>query len=279
MSRRWACLLGDPVAHSLSPALHNAAFRALGIDATYSARRVSLEELPSIVEELRARDCLGANVTAPHKQAVIALVDEVSEEVSALGALNTIVNVGGRLTGGNTDAAGLARWMRQSGIQLRGRTAVVLGAGGAARSAVWALADLGAARILVLNRTVARAQEVVSALQPRLTSVELTSGDLAQASRPTGEPRAVIINATSLGHQGGAPAVHPSWYSPDSVAIELAYNPPLTGFMVAARTAGARAENGIGMLLHQAALAFERWTGQSPPMDIYEAVAQERIGA
>jgi shikimate dehydrogenase len=82
-----------------------------------------------------------------------------------------------------------------------------------------------------------------------------------------------------MGHHGVAPVVHPSWYSRDSVAIELAYNPPVTGFMVAAREAGARAENGIGMLLHQAALAFERWTGQSPPMDVYEAVAQERIGA
>ena len=84
------------------------------------------------------------------------------------------------------------------------------------------------------------------------------------------------INATSLGHHGAAPSVHPSWYSPDSVAIELAYNPPETGFMVAARQAGARAENGLGMLLHQAALAFERWTGQAPPMDVYEAALRSR---
>ena len=88
-----------------------------------------------------------------------------------------------------------------------------------------------------------------------------------------------MVNATSLGHHGAAPEVHPSWYSRDSVAIELAYNPPETGFMVAAREAGARAENGLGMLLHQAALAFERWTGQAPPMDVYEAVVRERIAA
>ena len=278
MSQRWACLLGDPVAHSLSPALHNAAFEALGIDAHYEARRVSHDELPAVIAQLRDASCLGANVTAPHKQAVIPLVDELSEEVLALGALNTIVNQGGRLLGANTDAAGLGRWMRLSGIEAVGGAAAVLGAGGAARSAVWALAELGAARIVVLNRTAARAQSLVASLQPHL-GAKLTWGELRAAAEPTTETWRVIINATSLGHHGAAPEVHPSWYSRDSVAIELAYNPPLTGFMVAARTAGARAENGIGMLLHQAALAFERWTGQAPPMDVYEAVAHARIGA
>ena len=278
MSQRWACLLGDPVAHSLSPDLHNAAFRALGIDAVYSARRVTLDELSSVVNELRGENCLGANVTAPHKQAVMPLVDELSEEVLALGALNTIVNVGGHLVGANTDAAGLGRWMRLSGVSARGDAAVVLGAGGVARSAVWALGELGATRVVVLNRTVERAQSLVTSLQPHL-QIELEWGELQVVAEPTTQPWRVIVNATSLGHHGGAPAVHPSWYSRDSVAIELAYNPPLTGFMVAARTAGARAENGIGMLLHQAALAFERWTGQSPPMHVYEAVAHERIGA
>ena len=277
MSHRWACILGDPVAHSLSPDLHNAAFRALGIDVHYEARRVSHEDLARAVGQLRAADCLGANVTAPHKQAVIPLVDEVSEEVVALGALNTIVNRGGRLFGGNTDAAGLARWMRLSGISAEDGAAVVLGAGGAARSAVWALADIGAARVRILNRTPAKAATLVESLKPRVKA-ELEWGELQAAAAPILEPWRIIINATSMGHHGSAPIVHPSWYSPDSVAVELAYNPPVTGFMVAAREAGARAENGIGMLLHQAALAFERWTGQSPPMDVYEAVAHERIG-
>ncbi len=278
MSQRWACLLGDPVAHSLSPGLHNAAFRALGINAVYSARQVSHEDLPKAVDELRSRKCLGANVTAPHKEAVIPLVDELGEEVVALGALNTIVNVDGRLLGANTDAAGLARWMRASGIEAQHRAAVVLGAGGAARSAVWALSDLGAERIVVLNRTLERGESLVRSLQPRVR-VDLEYGQLQTAAEPTSAAWGVVVNATSMGHHGEAPAVHPSWYSRDSVAIELAYNPPLTGFMVEARTAGARAENGIGMLLHQAALAFERWTGQSPPMDVYEAVAHAGIGA
>jgi shikimate dehydrogenase len=279
MTHRWACILGEPIAHSLSPALHNAAFAALGIDAHYEARLVTYDDLPNVVRQLRAADCLGANVTAPHKQAVIPLVDEIGDEVRALGALNTIVNMDGRLVAGNTDAAGLARWMRLSSIDPARQPAVVIGAGGAARSAVWALADLGATGVVVLNRTVERAQTLITSLQPHLKSIDLMWGGLGEAAEPAARPWRVVVNATSLGHHGSAPAVHPSWYSRDSVAIELAYNPPETEFMVAAREAGARAENGLGMLLHQAALAFERWTGQAPPMDVYEAVVRERIAA
>jgi shikimate dehydrogenase len=272
-----AYLLGQPVAHSLSPALHNAAFAALGIDAHYSVLEVSLEDLPEVVQGLRAEGCLGANVTAPHKQAVVPLLDALGEEVRALGAVNTIVNTGGRLSGGNTDAEGLARWMRLSGIDPGGQPAVVLGAGGAARSAVWALVDLGATSVMVLNRTVERAQNLVTSLRQHARGTDLMWGALDEAAEPARRPWGTVINATSLGHHGAAPVVHPSWYSPDSVAIELAYNPPETGFMVTARQAGARAENGLGMLLHQAALAFERWTGQVPPMDVFEAAIRERI--
>src|SRR5437870_5470052 len=163
MSHRWACLLGQPVAHSLSPALHNAAFAALGMDAHYEARDVSPEGLCQAVAALRQVDCLGANVTAPHKQAVLALIDDLSDEVVVLGALNTIVNQSGRLSGANTDARGLARWMRQAGIDPAGRPALVLGAGGAARATVWALADLGARSIRVLNRTPHHAESLVGA--------------------------------------------------------------------------------------------------------------------
>jgi shikimate dehydrogenase len=274
-AHKWACLLGQPVAHSLSPALHNAAFSSLGIDAHYDAWEIAPQALGEAVARLRDADCMGANVTAPHKQAVVAFMDEVSDEVMALGVLNTIVNQAGRLIGGNTDARGLARWMRQVHIEPAGRPALVLGAGGAARAAVWALADLQASSVRVLNRTVDRAQDVVLSLQPHLRAVELSWGALDEAAKPAAAAPAVVINATSLGHHGAAPEVHPSCYSPGSVAIELAYNPPETGFMVAARQAGARAENGLGMLLHQAALAFERWTGQAAPMAAYEAVLRQ----
>ena len=266
-----AYLLGQPVAHSLSPVLHNAAFAALGIDAQYAAWDVSLDELATVMELLRAKDCFGANVTAPHKRAVMSYLDHLDDESLALGAVNTIVNRDGYLSGGNTDAEGLARWMRLSRIDSEHGAAVVLGAGGAAGSAVWALSELGATSVTVLNRTAERAQNLVTSLRPKLHGVDLMWGALEEAAEPVVRPWRVVVNATSMGHHGSAPDVHPSWYSRDSVAIELAYNPPETEFMVAAREAGARAENGLGMLLHQAALAFERWTGREAPMDVYEA--------
>jgi shikimate dehydrogenase len=274
VSARWACLLGQPVAQSLSPTLHNAAFRAAGIDAQYGLCETAPAELGAAVERLRSPLCLGANVTAPHKRAVLALLDDISEAARALGAVNTIVPTpGGRLYGDNTDADGLARWLRLEGIDAGGRPALVLGAGGAARAAVWALAELGAAHVRVLNRTPERASELVAALAPYLPATRLGGGELALAAQPAAEACAVVINATSLGHHGSAPSVDPSWYSPGSVGVELVYNPPLTGFMQAAQAAGARVENGLGMLIHQAALAFECWTGQPAPLDAYTAAA------
>ena len=272
---QWACLLGQPVAHSLSPLLHNAAFAAAGLDAHYEARLVAPDDLPAAVAALRVADCLGANVTAPHKQAMLMLVDELSEEARALGAVNTVINRNGRLIGANTDAAGLARWMRLSRIDASGAACLVLGAGGAARSAVWALAECGATRVIVLNRTVERAERLIGELGLWLP-MELLAGPLGAAARP-GESCKVVINATSMAYHGTAPEVDRGWYSRDSAAIELAYNPPETRFMAEARAAGARAENGLGMLVHQAALAFERWTGQAAPMAAYEAAVRERL--
>jgi shikimate dehydrogenase len=276
-AHRWACLLGQPVAHSLSPTLHNAAFEAVGLDAHYEAREVALAALTDAVDALRAADCMGANVTAPHKQAVFSLMDDVSEAARALGAVNTIINRDGRLSGDNTDAAGLARWMTSVGIQPQEKRALVIGAGGAARASVWALALSGAASIRVVNRTPPRAEELATHLGRQLKR-EVTWGGLESAAIPQEDTFGVVINATSLGHHGQAPDVHPSCYSPLSVAIELAYNPPLTGFMIAAREAGARAENGLGMLIHQAALAFELWTGQSAPLEVYERAVAQRVG-
>ena len=246
------------------------------MDAHYEARAVDAADLQSAVDALRAPDCLGANVTAPHKQAVLECLDEVSDAARALGAVNTIVNRRGRLSGDNTDAAGLARWMTSVGIDPRGERALVIGAGGAARASVWALAQLGARSIQVVNRTPGRALALVRDLESHLRT-DLRWGGLESAAAPTTEAWGVVVNATSMGHHGQAPDVHPSCYSPESVAIELAYNPPVTGFMLAARSAGARAENGLGMLVHQAALAFELWTDRVAPLDVYESVMRSRV--
>jgi shikimate dehydrogenase len=275
MSRRWAVLIGQPVQFSLSPRLHNAAFAAAGIDAHYATREVAPEEVDAAIEALRAPDCLGANVTAPHKAVACKLMDEVSAEARALGAINTVVPRSGRLLGDNTDAQGLAAWLRTADVQVAGQDVVVLGAGGAARATVVALASLGARSARVLNRTPERARALVSDLQRNVGKLHLSWGELEEAATPRAEPVGLLVNATSLGHHGSTPSVDASWYSPRSVAIELVYNPPETDFLRAARAAGARGENGLGMLVHQAALAFERWTGRAAPLDVYWAAARD----
>lgn len=253
--------------------MHNAGFQSLGIDAHYAAREVTPVELPAVVAQFRAPESFGANVTAPHKLAIVPLLDELTDEARGLGAVNTVVNRGGRLLGHNTDASGLARWLMEAGIYVPERRAVVLGAGGAGRASVLALVRLGAREVLVLNRTVETAEALVEDLQPWLGSTAARGGSIERAAAPTASPAEIMVNATSLAHLGGAPAVHPSWFGPSSTAVELAYNPPLSGFMRAARDAGARAENGLGMLIHQAILAFECWTGQTPPAEVFERVA------
>jgi shikimate dehydrogenase len=263
------------VRYSLSPRLHNAAFAAAGLDAHYEAREVAPEDLGRAITEMRGQDFLGANITAPHKAAASQLMDELSDAARALGVINTIVPRDGGLLGDNTDAAGLADWLRRIGISCMGHEAIILGAGGAARATVIALASLGARSARVLNRTPERAETLVHELQPHVGQMQLSWGALDEAAAPRPQPVPLIVNATSLGHHGAAPTVDASWYSPESVAIELVYNPPETGFLRAARAAGARGENGLGMLVHQAALAFERWTGQHAPLDVYWAAARE----
>jgi shikimate dehydrogenase len=272
-SPRWACILGQPVRYSLSPRLHNAAFAAVGLDARYEAREVAAEDLGRAIEAMRAKDFLGANITAPHKAAAGQLMDELSDAARALGVINTIVPRDSCLLGDNTDAAGLAEWLRSAGIDCAGQDAMILGAGGAARATVIALAQLDARSAKVLNRTPERAEALVNDLRPHVGQLQLGHGPLEEAARPCSQAPKLLVNATSLGHHGAAPSVHPSCYSPESVAIELVYNPPVTAFMQAARAAGARVENGLGMLIHQAALAFERWTGQPAPLAAYEQAA------
>ncbi len=275
-------LLGHPVHHSLSPAMHNAAFRAIGMDAVYTAQDVPPARLGEAVEALRAADYLGANVTVPHKQDVLTLMDELTEESLTVGAVNTIVrDSDGRLTGSNTDAHGLENWLRSAagGRSLVGQSTLVLGGGGAARAAVMALGRCGARSVLILNRTPARALAIVADLQTRLPRATLDWGGLEAAARPASSPVGIVINATSLGLSGQAPPLDPSWLGPDAWAIDLVYNPLETPFLSAARVAGARTDHGLGMLVHQAALAFTLWTGREAPLSTFQDAALRALNS
>ncbi|MEO7911899.1 MAG: shikimate dehydrogenase [Roseiflexaceae bacterium] len=268
-----AGLIGDPVTHSRSPLLHNAAFAKLGIHARYELWPTTANELAARVDSLRARHILGANVTLPHKIAVLPLLDRLDPAVEMIGAANTIIReADGSLTGANTDAPAFLAALREDGsYDPVGQTIIILGASGAARAAAMALAGAGVARLVIANRTLERAEALLGDLlaatdaDPLLFALAPDDADLpellAQAS--------LIVNATSIGWHGDQSPLPATLIPPNALVFDMIYRP--TQLLRDATTRGARTLDGAGMLARQAALAFERWTGLSAPLDIMRA--------
>lgn len=274
-------VIGWPIEHSVSPAMHNAAFRALGLDWCYLPFAVPPAHVADALAGVRGLGLRGINVTVPHKQAVSALVDELTPEARAIGAVNTVLVRGERLVGHNTDAAGFLRALREAGFAPEGCSALVLGAGGAARAAVYALARVGA-RVVLLNRTSQRADALVADLRAVVKGARLEAGGLdAQTAQQEASRCQLVVNATSLGMW---PQVETSPW-PEEVAFpagvllfDLVYNPRQTRFVRLARESGARAVDGLRMLVHQGAEAFALWTGAAPPVEIMYAACAAILG-
>lgn len=276
IATRRALLIGHPLGHSLSPAFQNAAFRAAGIKATYSLADVLPDDLHATVANLRAATVLGANVTVPYKQDVTPFLDELSDDARTLGAVNTIVNRGGRLFGLNTDVPGFAADLRAHGIDVRERTVVMLGAGGAARAVAAALAGMGMGRLVIANRTFARA-EAIATQYAGMASAMGTEGTTFQATLANA---VLLVNATSVGLHGDDMPIDGDALTllPKSATVyDLVYRP--TGLLRAAEARGLRAIDGLGMLIHQGALAWEAWTGQPAPLDVMWEAARAARGA
>lgn len=261
--------------------MHNAAFRALGLDWCYLPFAVPPAHVADALAGVRGLGLRGINVTVPHKQAVSALVDELTPEARAIGAVNTVLVRGERLVGHNTDAAGFLRALREAGFAPEGCSALVLGAGGAARAAVYALARVGA-RVVLLNRTPQRADALVADLRAVVEGARLEAGGLdAQTAQQEASRCQLVVNATSLGMW---PQVETSPW-PEEVAFpagvllfDLVYNPRQTRFVRLARESGARAVDGLRMLVHQGAEAFALWTGAAPPVEIMYAACAAILG-
>lgn len=255
-----AGVIGDPVRHSLSPVIHNAAFSAGGIDWVYVAFAVPAGRACDALAAMRILDIAGLSVTMPHKAGVLAGLDEVSDEASALGAANTVYRRGSRLIGDNTDGYGFIRALREEqGLEVEGLRCVVVGAGGAARAVVYGLHRHGAGQVIVVNRTPARATEA-AALGGAVGRVG-EQGDIAHAD--------LVVNATPVGMGVGSGAEYPfdpQLLGPGQVLVDLVYQPPETPLLAIAAARGARVMNGLSMLLYQAARQFELWTGQSAPL-------------
>jgi shikimate dehydrogenase len=264
-----AFLFGHPVAHSLSPAMHQAAFAASGLNAAYLPWDVIPRRLAAAVAGLRSlENLLGANVTVPHKEAVIPLLDGRTAEAEAIGAVNTLWRDGERLLGDNTDGAGFLAALAEAWPDRDvTRPAVLLGAGGAARAVAVSLARSGAREIILVNRTAARARELGELLAARCSASRVRIQRLHPAWRPDDIPPAsLLVNTSPVGlHPDDPPLFDYGGLDPSMAVCDVIYAPPETPLLRAAAARGCRTQNGLGMLLHQGALAFERWTGLPAP--------------
>jgi len=269
---RVAAVIGDPVRHSLSPVLLNAAFAALRLDWVYVAFEVPEGRASDALSAMRLLDLAGLNVTMPHKTAVADGCDDLTPDAAVLRSVNTVVPVGGgRLLGDSTDGEGFVRSLRDAGHDPGGCRALVLGAGGAARAVVLALGREGSAVTVAARR--ADAASAAAALAP---AGEAVAWDSARLVAPGAD---LVVNATPLGMSGGALPLTPEAVRRGQVVADLVYHPLETPLLKAAREAGAEVVDGLGMLVHQAALAAERWTGEKAPVGVMRAAAEAALAA
>lgn len=268
---RVAALIGHPVAHSLSPAIHNAAFAATGLDWAYLAFDVAPGDGESAVAAMRTLGLGGLSVTMPHKDAAARAVDRCAPEAAALGAVNCVVpEPDGTLVGENTDGPGFLDALEADlGASPEGRRCVVLGAGGAARAVVLALAGAGASEVVVVNRTSDRAVAAAS-LAPGVARV----GTVEEAGGAE-----LVVNATSVGMDGATSPLPPGMIASGQIVVDLVYHPAETPLLAEAATAGAAVANGLGMLVHQAAHAFRLWTGEAAPVGVMAEAVQGHLSS
>ncbi len=268
MTKR-AGVIGHPLGHSISPALFGAAFKAAGIDATYEAWDTEPAVLDGRIAALRGADFLGANVTIPHKQAVVPLLDGTTELATKAGAVNTIVHADGKLIGHNTDVTGFARALREdAGFDAKGKRTMLLGNGGAARAVGLALVEAGAAVIYVVGRQPRKIEQMVLSLKPLTPSGTTISwaywGD-GSYLRSLQEAD-LVVNCTPVGVAGsetaGQSPVPADLMQAHTLFFDLVYNPAETPFVAAAKSRGAKATTGLAMLVYQAAESFKLWTGK-----------------
>ncbi len=279
MTRLKAGVVGFPVKHSVSPAMQQAAFDHLGLPVEYRAWEVRPEDLEAFVGRLRAGGWLGVNVTIPHKETVVPLLDELAPEAVAVGAVNTVVAAGGRLTGHNTDVAGFLAGL-PPGQDFAGARALILGAGGAAAAVLFGLLGLGLAEVGVFNRRPQRAERLVrrfSARGPATRLRAIAEDELCEYARAC----VLVINCTPVGTAGtplaGQMPLAPECLAPGSFAYDLVYNPPETPWLRAVRERGVRPITGLTMLVHQGAAAFRLWTGREAPVGVMLEAARRAL--
>lgn len=271
-------VFGDPIRHSKSPIMLNRAFEAAGINSAYAAFHILPGTLKDAVAGIRALGFRGVNVTIPHKVEVMDYLDEVDEGARIIGAVNTIVNDNGKLVGYNTDGIGYVRSLKEeTGIDLRGRKVLMLGAGGAARGVGYALAKEGASQLYIANRTKEKAVELAGSMSSFCEAQGLGLDEVADAARDA----VLIVNNTSLGMHPNVDEVpmDTSLIRPGTVVSDLIYNPLVTRLLREAKARDAVIHSGLGMFIYQGAYAFEYWTGQPAPIAAMREVVEQSFSS
>lgn len=269
-------IYGNPIEHSLSPLMHNKAFQALNLDYAYIPFNIKKENLKDAINSIRTLGLVGLNITIPHKEAVITSLDEVSNEARLIGAVNTIVNDNGKLIGYNTDGAGFY----QSLIKLTGeipknKKIFIIGTGGASRAVAFQLALEEAGKLILTNRNYQKgyqlAEELANNTKSNIEMVEFKSSKIEDIIPKVD----IIINTTPIGmypNVNDDPIIAPELISPNTIVCDLIYNPYKTLLLRKAEDKGCKVVPGIGMLLYQGVLGFEKWTGVKAPVEIMEKV-------
>ena len=268
---RLCGIIGDPIEHTMSPVMHNAAFRQMGVDYLYVPFRVKRGELAKAIDGVRALNIRGLNVTIPHKVAVIQFLDELDPLAEKIGAVNTIVNDDGVLTGYNTDGAGFLQTLLEKGIEPAGKNVVVLGACGASRAISFTLADRGA-HLVILNRALELdwAKELANRIS-QIFSKEVEASELNRENLVGTLGKAdILVNTTSVGMTPNIDEtpVTSDLLKPELIVFDIVYNPIKTRLLREAEAVGAKTIAGLDMLVWQGALAFEKWTGVKAPVKL-----------
>lgn len=262
-------IFGYPIEHTLSPLMHNAAFKSLGLDICYVPFKVAPEALQDAVRAVRSLNMLGINITVPHKEKVIPLLDKVNEEAAFIGAVNTVTNSDGVLTGYNTDGRGFISSLSENGISIDGKTILIIGTGGASRAISYYLSEK-ASRLMLFDVDRTKAANLVNALGAIRNNV-MHLNDMSDAGRPD-----IIINATPLGLKPDDPLpLNPELITSDMVICDLVYKK--TRLLQEAGKRNAKILDGSGMLLWQGVFAFELWTGIKPPVEIMREMLLSQI--
>jgi len=277
-SKKIFGLLGYPIKHSFSPAMHNAAFKALGIKAEYRLFEKKPQELTDFFKKLRNGSIRGVNVTIPYKEEALRYLDEISQEAELIGAVNTILVKGKSLIGYNTDGSGFVLSLRKEmGISPKDKKIVIIGAGGASRAISIHLAQEKAANIILSDIIPDKAEKLASHIRKNISRVKVST--VKKEELNSGVRTAdILINATPVGMKPDDPLpIDPRILHPRLLVCDLIYNPPKTKLLIKAEKIGAKTLNGLGMLLYQGALAFTIWTGREAPIEIMARALEKEL--